>query len=135
MEALSPEALSALMAHKYPGNIRELENIVEHAFVVCRQGTIDLHHLPPDLLPAAPRPQPPVSLETTGAKPLSAVLATERNIIWETLEQSGFNRHATARRLGMHKSTLYRKMKKLGISLPEKDGRSMPIPTTSVNSG
>ena len=49
---VSPEVLRILMAHDYPGNVRELENIIEHAFVLCRGGMIQPEHLPESLRPA-----------------------------------------------------------------------------------
>ncbi len=50
---VSNEVLARLMEHEYPGNVRELENIIEQAFVLCRGGMIELHHLPPELRPVA----------------------------------------------------------------------------------
>ena len=52
---VSEEVMARLMEHDYPGNVRELENIIEQAFVLCRGGWIELHHLPPELRPAAAR--------------------------------------------------------------------------------
>ncbi|MGA8240570.1 MAG: sigma 54-interacting transcriptional regulator, partial [Desulfobacterales bacterium] len=46
---VSVEAMARLMEHDFPGNVRELENIIEQAFVLCRGGIIELHHLPPEL--------------------------------------------------------------------------------------
>ena len=113
----SPEVMAYLMAHHYPGNIRELENIIEHAFVLCQEGRIDLSHLPEDLT-AGTRPSP----QAAGVE--AAVRAVETQAITEALRRNDYNRLAAARELGMHKSTLFRKMKVLGIPLPEKDGRT-----------
>ena len=111
------EVLHILMCHDYPGNIRELENIIEHAFVLCRSGIIRIHHLPGSL---ADQHHP-----NTKTDSLSHTLnSTEALAIMNALQRNGYNRLATARDLGMHKSTLFRKIKKLGISLPEIDGRS-----------
>jgi transcriptional regulator with PAS, ATPase and Fis domain len=119
---IEPAALERLLAHEYPGNIRELENIIEHAFILCSQGLIGSHHLPAYLhSTAAPTPAP-FSLETLRR-------ATEEEVIREALERNGYNRLATARALGMHKSTLFRKLKKLNLTLPEIDGRNtLPSP-------
>lgn len=127
IQDIAPDALAALMTYDYPGNIRELENIIEHAFVVCRQGTIGPAHLPEHLfgsrliLPASECS--PKDSSRLGA----AIDSTERKILMETLRKNHFNRTATARKLGMHKSTLYRKMKKLNLSLPNTDGRSASL--------
>ena len=106
---VSPDALTLLMRHDYPGNVRELENAIEHAFVMCRSGTIRRRHLPPRLLPGEQEDgQEPLSLEDAEAKFLIAALG-----------RHGWNRAATARDLGIHKTTLWRKMKRLGITGPE----------------
>ena len=111
------EVLHFLMCHEYPGNIRELENIIEHAFVLCKSGIIRVPHLPA-FLADQHHPYPKTdSLSHT-------LNSTEALAIMNALERNGYNRLATARDLGMHKSTLFRKIKKLGITLPEIDGRS-----------
>ena len=115
-------ALEQLMAHDYPGNIRELENIIEHAFILCSQGMIGSNHLP-GYLTATSAPSPvPSSLQTLRQ-------ATEAEGIRDALQRNGYNRLAAARALGMHKSTLFRKLKKLNLNLPAIDGRStLPKP-------
>ncbi len=126
---IEPEALKRLMAHDYPGNIRELENIIEHAFILCSPGPIGLHHLPAHLsspaLPSSPSESQPTSMGAIHR-------ATEREVILAALERNQFNRLATARELGMHKSTLFRKLKKLQLDLPEGDGRSLGARTPTV---
>jgi PAS domain S-box-containing protein len=122
VSGIESEALERLMAHNYPGNIRELENIIEHAFILCTQGPIGLHHLPSHLnTPAgSPRPSPahPSSISQIQQ-------ATEREVILAALERNNYNRLATAKELGMHKSTLFRKLKKLQLDLPDIDGRTV----------
>jgi len=111
------EALQILMCHDYPGNIRELENIVEHAFVLCSSGLIQARHLPGNLV----GPQ----LATRAQDTLTHTLhTTEAIAIMNALKRNNYNRLAAARALGMHKSTLFRKIKRLGLILPETDGRS-----------
>ncbi len=117
LSGLSPEALEALMAHDFPGNIRELENAVEHAFVLCPEGNIQPAHLPSGLAGVPETPEPRDTLCGT-------LKVTEARKITEALKKNGFNRKAAAKELGMHKSTLFRKIKKLGIVLPEIDGRT-----------
>ncbi|MDP8221740.1 MAG: sigma 54-interacting transcriptional regulator [Candidatus Lernaella stagnicola] len=109
-------ALATLMSHNYPGNIRELENIIEHAFVLCPEGSIALRCLPDTLAKPAAQPHAHGSMNT-------ALRSAETQTILDALKRNHFNRLATARELGIHKSTLYRKLKKLGIEVPEIDGR------------
>ncbi len=117
VSGVSPEVLSFLMAHDYPGNIRELENIIEHAFVLCGEGRIESLHLPEDFIARVPT-------RTKRGGMSDTVRAMESQTIREALKRNGYNRLAAARELGIHKSTLFRKMKTLGIPLPEEDGRS-----------
>ena len=112
---LSPEAMARLMEHDFPGNVRELENIIEQAFVLCRSGIIELHHLPPELRPASG-----ANTESLGPMNLKSI---EKHFIAETLRYYHGNRQRAARNLGIDVSTLYRKIKTLGIDPPETDGR------------
>jgi len=113
---LSPDAMSRLMEHDFPGNVRELENIIEQAFVLCRGGIIELHHLPPELRPASSSGN-----DTFG--PVS-IRAMEKSLIIETLRRYRGNRKKAARDLGINASTLYRKIEAMNIEVPETDGRS-----------
>jgi DNA-binding NtrC family response regulator len=114
---VSDEALRVLMEHDYPGNVRELENIIEHAFVLCRGGIIERGHLPPELRGPA-----------TGAPPRQRAGATlcefEAMHILDAVRRHSGNRTAAAQELGIDPSTLFRKVKALGIELPAKDGRN-----------
>ncbi|MDX9834137.1 MAG: sigma 54-interacting transcriptional regulator [Desulfobulbus sp.] len=124
---LEPEALARLMAHDFPGNIRELENIIEHGFILCDGDRIGLHHLPPALHKPTPAAGP---VAVAAPLPMRAVhAATEEAVILAALERNNYNRQAAARELGMHKSTLFRKLKKLNLDLPPIDGRS-PRPSS-----
>jgi PAS domain S-box-containing protein len=114
---LSQEALSHLMAHDYPGNIRELENSIEHAFVLCPRGQITPAALPGYLLEAQSFPGGRDTIDST-------LKSFEARIIIDALKRNGYNRLAAARDLGMHKSTLFRKIKALEIVLPKSDGRT-----------
>ncbi len=117
VRGIAPEALSLLMAHDWPGNVRELENVIERAFVLCPDGTIEIRHLPDELTLHGSRSAGPVTLQ-------DARLQMEAQAIQAALERTGFNRLEAARVLGMHKATLFRKIRQLGISLPERDGRT-----------
>lgn len=110
-------AYSLLMAHNWPGNVRELENVVERAFVLCRSKLIGLEQLPDELTGTSP-----VHGESGS---MDAVLrSAEKQSILSAMKRNHFNRAAAARELGIHKTTLYRKMKSLDLPLPEKNGRS-----------
>ena len=124
---ISQEALSLLMFHDYPGNIRELENIIEHAFVLCPKGELGLHCLPETMRKRSSQhelkehPDPPMEIET-------ALKSMETQVILDTLKRNQYNRSAAARELKMHKSTLHRKIKRYGIQLPALDGRTKSKP-------
>jgi len=117
VQGVSKEALSLLMAHTWPGNVRELENIIERAFILCQEGPIRLEHLPEEL-----RSRSHGGSEAHPVRQAHELLDVQS--ILAALERHGFNRLAAARDLGIHKTTLFRRMKKLGIALPEQDGRS-----------
>jgi len=107
---VSEEVIVQLMEHNYPGNVRELENIIEQSFVMCRSGWIELHHLPPELRPASAR--------TDGAGGSMGLRSMESRLIEAALERHKGNRTRTARELGIDPSTLYRKLKYLEIGTP-----------------
>ncbi len=120
VKSIDPEALELIMMHDFPGNIRELENIIEHAFVLCSKGNIKVSHLPPNF-----SIKPSISgIEHGKNHFIDSVNDAERLIIQEALQKNNYNRTATAQYLKMHKSTLFRKIKKFHISLPKQDGRS-----------
>jgi len=114
---VTQEVLTLLMAHDYPGNVRELENIIEHAFVLCGDSDIEPKHLPEDLV-ARVRPA------RSSGQLNATVKAIEAQVIRDALRRNHNNRLAAAQELGLHKSTFFRKVKALGISLPEEDGRA-----------
>jgi transcriptional regulator with PAS, ATPase and Fis domain len=113
---VSVEAMARLMEHDFPGNVRELENIIEQAFVLCRGGIIELHHLPPEL-----RVGPHTSAEVFSPMSLRTM---EKLLITEILKRHSGNRKLAAHDLGVDVSTLYRKIKTFGIDVPDSDGRS-----------
>jgi PAS domain S-box-containing protein len=117
VKGISQEALSLLMFHDYPGNIRELENIIEYAFVLCREGQIEAHCLPDNLWISRP-------LSVGRGKMDATLKSAEAQLILDTLEQNGYNRVAAARDLGIHKSTLFRKMKALGMKPAQRASRA-----------
>ena len=119
---LSPEAMNTLMAYNFPGNIRELENIIEYATVVCKNSLIRIQNLPENLLRAPDSKNNAATKETS--KKVFSIETMEKNIIFETLRKNNWNRKATAAQMGIHPSTLWRKIKRLNLKIPEQDGRS-----------
>lgn len=99
----SPQAMSALMRYDYPGNVRELENAVEHAFVMCGGEEVLPEHLPPQVLAAGK-----TNIIERGVE-------SERNLIAGVLKRNDGNKSKTAKELGMHRTTLWRKIKSFGI--------------------
>ena len=115
--AVSEKVLAILMEHDFPGNVRELENIVEHAFVLCSGALIEAQHLPPSLRADA-RPKSQLAKSGLDLKSLEAIH------IADAIRRHGGNRKAAAKELGINPSTLFRKIKTLRIELPPGDGRS-----------
>ena len=114
VSGLAPEALSLLMAYDWPGNVRELENAIERAFVLCPSGRIGVEHLPETITGArtgSPAPE--------GAGLRDVRKAIDAQAIRAALERHGGSRAAAARELGVHKTTLFRKIKALGLALPK----------------
>jgi transcriptional regulator with PAS, ATPase and Fis domain len=112
---LSPEAVRVLLSYEWPGNVRELENALEFAATVCQGQTLQPEDLPPEVLPAgsllaeepAPAPRP---------RPATAIHAGEDRELRDALEQNRWNRLATARALGVSRSTLWRRMRAASLS-------------------
>ncbi|MCK5796485.1 MAG: sigma 54-interacting transcriptional regulator [Deltaproteobacteria bacterium] len=127
---LAPSTLALLMAHAYPGNVRELQNIIEHAFVLCPGGDIEVAHLPSYLWEGDAEVRSSLLGGALGA-PRAASLAVsggdlrsrERTHIVEVLRKHDGNRTRAARELGINPSTLYRKMSSLEIDIPSGRGR------------
>jgi two-component system, NtrC family, response regulator AtoC len=109
--SLSDAALQRLEVYDWPGNVRELENVVERAAILARGDVIDPAHLTfQEPAPAAPPPAP------RGGQTLSSRLdAIERGELIRALEKCGGNKAEVARALGIHRTTLYYRLKKLGI--------------------
>ncbi|MEJ7553430.1 MAG: sigma 54-interacting transcriptional regulator, partial [Aquificaceae bacterium] len=97
LKGFSAEAMRLLLSYHFPGNVRELENIVEHAVITCRGSLINVEDIQ-------------IEVET-----LQRDREEERERIKRVLEQVGGNRSLAARMLGMHRTTLWRKLRELGI--------------------
>jgi len=109
----SGDAMRGLMCYPWPRNVRELEHAIEHAFVLVRESTIELHHLPEEL---AGLDQQSARQGQRHQEAVSILAQSERQVIESVLQRHGGNKVATSRELGMSRSTLWRKIQKLGIS-------------------
>jgi PAS domain S-box-containing protein len=109
IQSVSPEVMELFMHHDFPGNIRELENALEHAFVLCRASQIKLEHLPKELLAKAGKSTSPGQILEDPLK------MAEAEVLLRILEEHKGNRKKAAGDLGISVVTLWRKMKKLGL--------------------
>lgn len=107
---VSDDVMKILMEYDYPGNVRELENIIEHAFILCRGGLIEIHHLPMEMRG--------IPQDTRSGIMNITLQEMEIYMIREALHRYNGNRKKTAEQLGIDLSTLYRKMKKFDIETP-----------------
>ncbi len=111
VEAIGSEAMTLLQRYRWPGNVRELQNAIERAVLLGR-GTV----IVPEDLPPAVREGYVPSTNPSGQRTLKEALAgPERQIILDVLEACNWNRNLTAETLGINRTTLYKKMKRLGI--------------------
>ncbi len=102
---VSPATMAVLLKYHYPGNVRELENAIEHAFVMCHDEEIQPSHLPQSVTDAG-----------ATANGISPHKEDERDIIVEALHRHRGNKTKAAEELGVHRSTLWRKLKSYGIA-------------------
>ena len=109
LSGVSHEVMSFFMRYDFPGNVRELENIIEHAFVMCKGDVIELRHLPSELIE---RSKETLLEEKEVDRPLQRA---EAESIRKVLERNRGNRLRTARELGIDRTTLWRKIKRYGI--------------------
>lgn len=109
--SVSPNVMNILMNYDYPGNIRELENIVEHGFVLCRDSIIKREHLPPELLQLEQNIKFEKQLKST---PVTESLEEEARIV-KTLRDCDGIISRSAEQLGIHRTTLWRKIRRYNI--------------------
>jgi transcriptional regulator with PAS, ATPase and Fis domain len=111
IEGVSQDVLDILMRYDFPGNVRELENIIEYTFVLCRGRMIEVQHLPNELQAEM------LTRTKTAPEDINNPLdQAEAKAIRAALLKHGGNRKKTAAHLGINKTTLWRKMKKYGIT-------------------
>jgi transcriptional regulator of acetoin/glycerol metabolism len=107
---LSPAVLEAFLHHDWPGNIRELENVIERAFILCPGGMIQCRHLPDTFACGDEGPDILHDGDT--------LADMEIKTIREALVRNNWNRSATARELGVDRGTIWRKCKQFKIEPP-----------------
>ncbi len=109
---VSEKVMEILLNYHYPGNVRELENILEHALIICREDTLQPRHLPEYVKVRRTIRKPSVK---KSFRPLQVSDNEERDKIISVLQQHNGHRAETAKALGMERTTLWRKIKKYGI--------------------
>jgi PAS domain S-box-containing protein len=106
VERVSADALIALRKYHFPGNVRELENAIEHAFVMCHGRQLRLEHLPSHIVS-----------QNGNSNGITPDRQSERDVIVDALRRHQGNRTLVAEELGVHRATLWRKIKSYGISV------------------
>jgi DNA-binding NtrC family response regulator len=113
VEGFTSEAMQQMLQYSWPGNIRELENVVQRAVLLSKRPLLEAADLPPqvqrrDIVPHSAMPM-------TSDRLRQAMSLPEKQIILNALQANRWNRNLTAEQLGINRTTLYKKMKKLGL--------------------
>jgi DNA-binding NtrC family response regulator len=111
------EAMEALMGYRWPGNVRELRTAVEHAVVLCRGSVVTLRDLPPAVRSGGSGVGAGAGIEAGAALESGklTVKEAEKQLIIRALKESGGNRTEAARRVGVSRRTLHRKLHEYGL--------------------
>ncbi|WP_027721753.1 sigma-54-dependent transcriptional regulator [Maridesulfovibrio zosterae] len=109
VKSISPQAMDVLTSYNYPGNVRELENIIQRAVALAEEETLGMRELPPDLLNLA--------FSAFGAVGLLSLEEVECRHIKHVLEATGFNKHLSSHILGLPRTTLWRRIKKYNLDV------------------
>ena len=111
IDGFEPAVVNALQSYKWPGNVRELQNVIERAVLLGKGPTLSPHDLPGHIANGASS-----TSQATGQRTLKEALEEpERQIILQVLRENDWNRNITADQLGINRTTLYKKMKRLGL--------------------
>ena len=114
VKKLSRSALTILLTDDFPGNVRELENIIEHAIILTKGIEIQPRNLPSYL--RSEQIEVPARAKISEEQDLAVLEKVERDLIASALERNGGNTGMAAKELGIHRTTLWRKMKRYGIA-------------------
>jgi transcriptional regulator with PAS, ATPase and Fis domain len=126
---IAPETLLHLQRYAWPGNIRELKNVIGHSFMTTDKGRIEPGNLPPYLLLALDKGQ-------EGEALTELMVQQERDIILAALHKHGFNCARASKALAIHRATLYSKMEKYNISIAElRNGKDTAAADTPISAG
>ncbi len=123
IKGISPDALKKFMKYPFPGNIRELENAIEHAFVICDSGRISLKDLPVEIINNAATSRivqnqfAGNNQEQQGFTTSMQNQAVTKEILLSLLDECGWNKARVARRIGKSRTSVWKYMKKWNIPL------------------
>jgi two-component system response regulator HydG len=109
---IAKDALDVFMRHSWPGNIRELINVIEYGFVLCPQGEISMAHLPAQLLG-----HNPMHVQQASRTRSKSPTGGGRQELIQALQATGGNKSEAARRLGVSRVTVWKRIKKFGIQV------------------
>jgi DNA-binding NtrC family response regulator len=121
---ISREAMVHLWSYDWPGNVRELENMIERLLIICTDDVIDTPILPPNLVAtkSAVESQIPEKLTDAGLDLNALVRELEGKLINEALKQTGGNKQAAAKLLGLKRTTFAAKLRRCGVISPTSNG-------------
>jgi PAS domain S-box-containing protein len=108
IKEVSKEAMELMLSYSFPGNIRELENVIEHAFIFCKESVVEAKHLPESLLNA-------MGNSTKVLASINNFEELEKMYLKSVLSECEGDKIKVAQRLGIHKATLFRKINKFGL--------------------
>jgi DNA-binding NtrC family response regulator len=109
----TPAAMAALERHSWPGNVRELENLIERLTVLKPEGDLDVTDLPAEVRSQTPSASAPAALPPDGVDLYAVLGELEDRLIREALERTGGNKNQAARALGLNRTTLVEKLRKM----------------------
>ena len=112
IQGVTPAVMEILMRHDFPGNVRELENVIEYGFALCHNGLIDTCHLPEELRPAGR-----VTSRCHDATNMSPLQRAEADAVKAALTRNAGHLGRSAADLGVSRATLWRKMTRYGIDV------------------
>lgn len=117
VQSITPEAVKLLSSYDWPGNVRDLENALQSAMILCTDGTIRPEHLPDRVKGYDSTEEATIAGSGGSIREINAQM--EKELILEALKKHNFNRTLTAEALAISRKTLFNKMKRYGLSTDE----------------